>query len=68
MTFCHVVTVLALVLRMREALAMLAPMAYEVCALILAIEVGCVVVLGGVWGIVKVVELGGTAAKGEKAT
>ena len=47
---------------------MLAPMAYEVCALILAIEAGCVVVLGGVWGIFKVVEMGERAAKGGKAT
>ncbi|EME43676.1 hypothetical protein DOTSEDRAFT_25591 [Dothistroma septosporum NZE10] len=67
-TFCHVVTVLALVLRTREALAMVAPMAYEVCALILAIEVGGCVVLGGVWGVVKVVEYGERAAKAGKTT
>ncbi|KAK4501389.1 hypothetical protein PRZ48_007198 [Zasmidium cellare] len=66
-TLCHVLVIFVLVVRAREALVTLAPVAYEVCALILGIEAAVCVVAGAVWGVVKLVEYGEAGAKAKGA-
>lgn len=62
-TLCHVLVIFMLVVRTREGLVTLAPVAYEVCALILGIEAAVCVVAGAIWGVVKMVEYGEAGAK-----
>lgn len=63
MTLCHLLVIFVLVVRAREGLVTMAPVAYEVCALILGIEAAVCVVAGAVWGVVKLVEYGEAGAK-----
>lgn len=66
-TICHVLVILVLVIRTREGLVTLAPVAYEVCALILGIEAAICLVGGCVWVVVKGVEYGEVGGKAKGA-
>lgn len=66
-TLCHVLVIFVLVVRAREGLVTLAPVAYELCALILGIEAAICVVAGAVWGVVKMVEYGEAGGKAKGA-
>lgn len=66
-TLCHVLVIFVLVVRTREGLVTLAPVAYEVCALILGIEAAVCVVGGCVWGVVKGLEYGEVGGKAKGA-
>lgn len=57
-TLSFVLTVLVLVLRTRQALASLAPIAYEVFTLVLGMETGVAAIVGGVWVLVRGLEKG----------